>query len=292
MSNHPPLPFRQDRILIADDDATFREPTAEFLRHQGWKVECATNVEAAKSLLGQTEFDLLISDICMPGNSGLELIRDLPQLAARLPVMLITSRPTVETAVESVRLGVVAYLIKPLGFEELTTWVGQALTQRSAWKAVNASRKRVEEWLGSLNHLEALLQRPSSRTSAGSLIMASMELTLQHVLGALSEVKLLTQDLSQAENRGGTLSTAAFLRATRETVEVLHRTKQSFKCKELAELRRRLEALLGPTEALPPSPTSSDSGFAQLVPEGEEATGGPLGIVRPKSAAQKTNKQT
>ncbi len=291
MSNHPPLLPPKGRILIADDDAAFRKPTAELLRRQGYEVECAADAETVKSLLREAEFDLLISDICMPGNSGLELIRDLPQLAAGLPVILMTGRPTVETAAESVRFAVVAYLVKPANFQELAMLVGQAVAQRRAWRAVNASRHRLEAWLSSLEHLETQLQKPS-RASAASLMIASVDLSLQHVLSALSEVKLLTQALAQAENHGDTLTTVAFVRATRETVEVLHRTKQSFKCKELAELRRRLEGLLGTVGARPPLPASPSSGLAHPLPEDEEPTYGPSGAVDLKSPDLERNKKS
>lgn len=258
MNSHSGFLQRQGRILIADDDASFLVPTSEFLRRQGYDVDCATDADTVRSLLRETEFDLLISDIGMPGNFGLELIRDLTQLVTGLPVILMTGRPTMETAVEAVRFAVVAYLVKPPDFVELARLVDATVSQRRTWRSVKASRQRLEEWLGNLQHLEAQLEKPS-RASAASLMIASLDLTLQHVLSALGEVKLLTQALAQAESRADHLSTAAFVHATRETVEVLLRTRQSFKCRELAELRKKLEGLLATIEVVPTRPVSPSS---------------------------------
>src|SRR4051812_49288097 len=97
---------RQSRILLADDDDIFRETTASFLRKIGYECVCAPDAIKALELLGESCFDLLISDIEMPGNDDLRLIRELSVMAAGLPVILLTGHPTVQTAVKSIRLPV------------------------------------------------------------------------------------------------------------------------------------------------------------------------------------------
>src|SRR5436309_4941689 len=109
----------QHRILLADDDEIFRETTASFLRRLGYECVTAPEASTVLSLMRESNFDLLISDIEMPGNANLELVKQVSELAYGFPVILLTGHPTVESAVESVRLPVVAYLMKPSSPEEL-----------------------------------------------------------------------------------------------------------------------------------------------------------------------------
>ena len=107
------------RVLIADDDEAFRTATKAFLRRQGFDCENAKDASTAIEMLRNSDFELLISDINMPGNAGLELVEKLPDIAAALPVILLTGHPSVQSAARSVRLQVVAYLVKPCDADEL-----------------------------------------------------------------------------------------------------------------------------------------------------------------------------
>lgn len=103
--SEPPGP-----LLFADDDTAVREGLSELLRRVGFEVVGAASAAEALDCLAAKEFDALVSDIHMPGNSGLELIANVPQIAAGLPVILLTGRPSVETAARSVRLAVTPIL--------------------------------------------------------------------------------------------------------------------------------------------------------------------------------------
>lgn len=75
----------QTRILLADDDATFREATAELLRAAGFACDTAADAYAAGRLLKEGAYALVIADIRMPGNEELELVSTLPAIAAGTP---------------------------------------------------------------------------------------------------------------------------------------------------------------------------------------------------------------
>ena len=109
----------QGRILIADDEETFLNSMADLLRQAGYQCDCAPNAIVAAELLRNANYDLLIADIKMEGNFELELIRDLPQLAEGMSVILVTGYPSLKSAIQSLQLPVVAYLIKPFEFNEL-----------------------------------------------------------------------------------------------------------------------------------------------------------------------------
>ena len=240
------------RILVAEDDEAFRLSTKLFLQRQGYECEAAPNAEVAAELLRASDFDLLISDINMPGNVSLELVEKLPQVAAALPVILLTGYPSIQSAARSVRLRVVAYLVKPCDADELLAIAESAIANYRAYRAVAANRNKLESWARDLAEIEDLL-----RTSPGETIaptVAFLNLTLRNLLAVLVDLKHFTEAVAQQPGKDGILQQIALHRALQETIDVLEKTKRSFKSKELGELRHRLENLL---QTQPPGETRS-----------------------------------
>ena len=231
------------RILVADDEQAFCLATRAFLRQQGYGCEVAPDAAAAVDWLGRSEFDLLISDINMPGNSGLEFIQSLPGVAAGLPVILMTGHPTFQSAARSVGMQVVAYLVKPADPDELLQIAERAIASRRAFRALSANRERINDWLADLAKAEATLLHPqvqpvgtpADHDSRKALHdVASMLRDLQHFAGTLAHRVDVRESSSDAAIEG----------VLRDAIAVLQKTRQSFKSRELGELRRRLEALL------------------------------------------------
>jgi len=108
------------RVLIADDEESFRESTAELLRDEGYDCLCAADADSTLDILRQTEVDAVIADIRMPGNSELEVMSEIRAVGCEAPIILVTGFPTVGSAVKSVNFGVTGYLVKPFELEELT----------------------------------------------------------------------------------------------------------------------------------------------------------------------------
>ena len=111
------------RILIADDEETFLHSTADLLRREGYECDCATDAATAADKLKQTKYDLFIADIKMPGNWELELIREIRSITKDMPVILVTGSPSLDTTKQAVQLRVVAYLVKPVDFDQLLALV-------------------------------------------------------------------------------------------------------------------------------------------------------------------------
>ena len=107
------------KILIADDNKTFLLTTADLLRQEGYECYYAPDAMTVIETLKSVKFDLLISDINMPGNNELELIKKLPEIAEGLPVILITGGQFSDTQIQSLKPPVTACLNKPLDLEEL-----------------------------------------------------------------------------------------------------------------------------------------------------------------------------
>lgn len=211
-----------------------------MLRRHGFECECVASAAEAAEQLRAHEFDALISDIHMPGNVALELIEAIPQLVSGLPVILLTGRPTVETAARSVRLAVSAYLTKPPDFDELCTLLDQAILNYRGFRAVHSGRVRLREWEKELERVEMSLRQTQGQRPGGPL-GSYLRVSLGQVILMLAELERASQVLEQPT---GSLGHVDHIAALRRTVEVLERTKQNFKSKDLADLRRQLQQLL------------------------------------------------
>lgn len=115
------------RILIVDDDASQRSLLSSFLRSQGFETVPVSSGEAALETLRQQEFGMMISDVRMPGISGLETLRRARKEQAVLPVLLVTAYADIRDAVVAMRDGAVNYLSKPIDLDELLVSVRQAV---------------------------------------------------------------------------------------------------------------------------------------------------------------------
>ncbi|MGP8021641.1 MAG: sigma-54-dependent transcriptional regulator [Limisphaerales bacterium] len=115
------------RILIVDDDPGQRSLLNSFLHSQGFETALADSGERALEMLRAGEFAMMISDVRMPGLSGLETLRRARQEHATLPVLLVTAFTDIRDAVAAMRDGAVNYLAKPIDLDELLNSVRQAI---------------------------------------------------------------------------------------------------------------------------------------------------------------------
>ncbi|HMJ11787.1 MAG TPA: EAL domain-containing protein [Polyangiaceae bacterium] len=118
------------RILLVDDEAWARRSLERVLASSGYRVHAVESGEAALQAINSTEYDVVLSDLSMPGLSGLELLRGIRRQDLDLPVLLITGNPSVPTAMDAVEYGALRYLIKPVDPELLRRAVGSAVRLR------------------------------------------------------------------------------------------------------------------------------------------------------------------
>src|SRR2546428_9523617 len=124
--NHKAL-SKSPRILIVDDDAGQRSLLASFLKSQGFDTVPVDSGERALEVLRSEDFSMMISDVRMPGISGLETLRRARKEHAVLPVLLVTAYADVRDAVGAMRDGALNYLSKPIDLDELLASVRQAI---------------------------------------------------------------------------------------------------------------------------------------------------------------------
>ena len=123
----------RSRILLVDDEESIRKLLSRMLEST-YDVEVAADGDAAIRLLREPDahYDLLISDLNMPGMDGLTLIREAQRIDATLPAIVITGYSTESSAIEALNLGVAGYLTKPFGTTQVLAAAAKALGARSA----------------------------------------------------------------------------------------------------------------------------------------------------------------
>jgi DNA-binding NtrC family response regulator len=131
-------------ILIVDDEPASRDGLVDVLRDEGYDVRAAETAEEALEILEAGNFELVVSDLRMPGKSGIELLREVRRLCPQTLFVLVTAHASVETAVQALREGAHDYMLKPLVYDDVVTKVARLLEQRQiAWQ-VQYLRHEVE----------------------------------------------------------------------------------------------------------------------------------------------------
>jgi excisionase family DNA binding protein len=115
------------RVLVVDDEASIRDLLAKTLALAEYDVETAGDAPTALGRLRTSEYDLLITDLRMPGMDGLTLIRQVKGIRGNLPVIIITGFSSEMSAIEAVNLGVAGYLRKPFRVPEVLAAAAKAL---------------------------------------------------------------------------------------------------------------------------------------------------------------------
>jgi putative two-component system response regulator len=147
------------RVLVIDDEAVIRMLVMEILESAGHEVVGADSAERALGLLDGEDFDLVVSDVIMPGLSGLELLEAVRAQRASLPVVLITGAGTYETLSQALTRGAAGLVTKPFAHRELQSAVAHAL-ERAA-----RSRQELREKLLAPTLASALANAIEARDS-------------------------------------------------------------------------------------------------------------------------------
>ena len=119
-----------DTILVVDDEEDIREICGETLRAAGCEVRTADSARHALAILEDGGIDIVLTDLRMPGMSGLDLLQYVRQHHVGVDVILMTAHSTVATAVEAIKLGAFDYLMKPFGTDDLANRIRRLAERR------------------------------------------------------------------------------------------------------------------------------------------------------------------
>jgi cyclic di-GMP phosphodiesterase len=159
-------------ILIVDDELEITEILSDLLSAEN-ECEAAGSAEEALDILRKREFQLVISDITMPGMSGLEMLPQAKQISPNTVIVMISGMQTVESAIGALRLGAFDYLMKPFDLRQVEAVVKRALEHHE----LIVAKQRYE------NHLEELVEQ---RTAALDRALGSLEDAYRTTLKALT----------------------------------------------------------------------------------------------------------
>jgi DNA-binding NtrC family response regulator len=118
---------RKAHLLLVDDDPNTLASLSRAFRLAGHEATVCDNAARAIELLRTETFDLILSDVVMPGRSGLELLEDLKKAGVKTPIILISGQANIEMAVKATRLGALDFLEKPLSTDKLLVTVENAI---------------------------------------------------------------------------------------------------------------------------------------------------------------------
>ncbi len=118
------------RILIVDDELQILTFLDDLFRSEGWEVQTADSGSSGIDRLEQSRFDIVLTDLKMPGSDGIEVLRTAKKLQSDAEVIMMTGYGTVDTAIEAMRAGAFHYLAKPFKAEEVLHLVDKAYVQR------------------------------------------------------------------------------------------------------------------------------------------------------------------
>ena len=152
--------FPTARVLVADDERPVREVCVRILRGLGCMVESAENGDAALAMLGRGDFDLVVTDINMPGQvDGVRLCREVRSHSPSTDVVIMTADPTLGSAVATLKNGAYDYLSKPFTPQILEAVASRCLEKRRLSKELGreqALRRELEAAYGELQKVERL----------------------------------------------------------------------------------------------------------------------------------------
>jgi len=177
------------RLMLIDDDAGVRGVVAELLSMKGWSVAEFSDAESALDELKSGGFDLVLTDINMPGMSGMDFLHAAKETASEVPVVMITGYPSLDLAVEAMKEGAVDFLAKPFKAEDLHIVIGKALYDSKAKKAATAgpvsraieklpavARRRLEDKIKELSILHTISETLDTANEKEDIFRKTMDI--------------------------------------------------------------------------------------------------------------------
>jgi DNA-binding NtrC family response regulator len=146
------------RILIVEDEEILRFSFKAFLDREGYEVRTAEDFNSAIQIISESTPDLIIADIILGKHTGIDILREVKRVDMQTPVIMITGKPSIETASEAVRLGAYDYLSKPVQKQDLLKTANQALKYKSILDEKNRVEAEKEKYRSDLETIFASVQ--------------------------------------------------------------------------------------------------------------------------------------
>ena len=168
-------------ILVVDDEAVVREGVRRILEGDRYSVESCASGRAALDLMQEKDFKMVITDLKMPGMSGLEVLKAIKILQPEIPVIIITGYSTVDTAVDAMKNGAIDYIAKPFSPDQLREKVARAFEQKALLLDEIYLRKELrdhhgfEMFVGESNEMQKVYRRIMQVAPTDSTVLITGE---------------------------------------------------------------------------------------------------------------------
>ncbi|HZP41011.1 MAG TPA: sigma-54 dependent transcriptional regulator [Candidatus Binatia bacterium] len=139
-----PADHERKKVLVVEDDPDIRKILQLFLTEKGFSVKVAAEPAPALEILAEEPFDLILSDVRMPGMTGLDLLRHLKERDPEIQLVLMTAYSCVKDAVEAIQLGAADYVEKPIDFRRLERVIAAVFEKRSLAHQTRIMQQRLQ----------------------------------------------------------------------------------------------------------------------------------------------------
>lgn len=161
-----------DSILVVEDTDSLREVLCTVLRCEGYQVTPACTAEEGLNILQSQQFSLVLSDLKLPGKSGLDFLREAKTLTSCAPILVMTAFGTIDIAVEAMKYGAVDFITKPFDPERLCSLISQVIEHKRIIDRSSSSPANRERMLITQNQqMEKLLLQAAKVASLNSSVL-------------------------------------------------------------------------------------------------------------------------
>lgn len=237
------------KIIIADDEQTFLLATAQLLRNEGFECDCVQDAAEAIKKITDGQYDLIIADIKMQGNTNLELVKHLSQIQNQISIILVTGYPSQQTAIDSVSLPVSAYLTKPVDFPELLQKTKAAVKVNRLYKTIAETKINLKLWIEQLQAIELTIQGRKTNCFDEAL-KSFLEITTMKIDDTFNGIRKAFDLLDGIDTQTQICEIMQcqklddLTKGLEQTVASLTNSRELYKSRQLAVIRVKLEKLL------------------------------------------------
>lgn len=241
---------RPARILLLGDDKALTAQVEASLILSAGTLDCVQTAPQALRRLLEDTFDAVVCDLDTDESEGMRIARHVVNLVPPIPAVLVTGKPTIETALEAHQLPILAYLVKPVPSEDMTRTLVRAVGQSRVSRMTGAMQARLELASGELEKLRRQINS-SAPISEPVTISAFVALTMESIVGGLTDLDALTRSIAQSSSKTNPCHLfdcprpKLLAEAIHDAIETIEKTKSSFRSNELRDLRERLNNVLG-----------------------------------------------
>jgi DNA-binding NtrC family response regulator len=186
-------------ILVVEDEAKMRRLLELELADQGFRAQTVADAESGMKLVNSEQFDLIVTDLKLPGMSGLEFLQAVKRANAALPIIIMTAYGTVESAVEAMKIGASDYVLKPFSLAELVLVIRKELASHQ----LREENRNLREALGQRYQYDNIVARSEKMQAVLGLVERVAPTNSTVLLGGESGVgkDLIARAIHQHSNR-------------------------------------------------------------------------------------------